>query len=169
MAPLGRWRRDPSPPAPGNDLHRPRRDFGDRADRPVARPLARRPPWLTRRIGHPVIWIGQVIGFWNAVSTARPTNWRAVASWAWSVSRWWRPRPRRRGGGGSARRAPGPDGAGRRLAAGVLLCQRSLAEHVTAVAEGLAGDVAQRTAGAVPFGGPRCARLGRSRGRHRRH
>ncbi|MGB1006799.1 MAG: cobalamin biosynthesis protein CobD/CbiB, partial [Thalassobaculaceae bacterium] len=29
------------------------------------------------------------------------------------------------------------------LAAGVLLCQRSLAEHVTAVAEGLAGDVAQ--------------------------
>ena len=21
------------------------------------------PPWLTRRIGHPVIWIGRVIGF----------------------------------------------------------------------------------------------------------
>ena len=101
------------------------------------------PPWLTRRIGHPVIWIGRVIGFLEQRLNRAPEKSARgrflglltvtlVAALALA--------------GGTAVILLGQTVnlaipfAG--LAAGVLLCQRSLADHVTAVADGLRHDVA---------------------------
>ena len=131
------------------------------------------PDWLYRRIGHPVTWIGGLIGLldtalnraaWSGAGAPRRRRRRGAGGHRGS-----RPRPRRRSPPRCRRVRPGPSLAG--VLAWPLVAARSLDDHVAAVARPLGG--ARRGGGARRRGadrrpGPGAPRRGRSRPRRAR-